>query len=95
MFLFLSKLLPPFVYPLGLSCVLLLVALLALWKRPRIAAGAIVLALVVLLGTSNTWVSDGLTKSLERRHLPTTLPVADAIVVLGGGIKSPHPPRPM
>jgi uncharacterized SAM-binding protein YcdF (DUF218 family) len=94
MFLFLSKLLPPFVYPLGLSCVLLLVALLALWKRPRIAAGAIVMALMVLLGTSNAWVSDGLTKSLERRYLPTTLPIADAIVVLGGGIKSPHPPRP-
>jgi len=94
MFLFLSKLLPPFIYPLGFSCLLLLVALIVLWKRPRIAAGAIILALVLLLGSSNAWVSDGLTKSLERQHVPSSLPISDAIVVLGGGIKPPTPPRP-
>jgi uncharacterized SAM-binding protein YcdF (DUF218 family) len=94
MFLFLSKLLPPFIYPLGFSCLLLVVALVALWKRPRIAAGAILLALMLLLGSSNAWVSDALTKSLERQHLAAQVPIADAIVVLGGGIKSPHPPRP-
>lgn len=94
MFLFLSKLLPLFIYPLGLSCLLLIIALITLWKRPRVAASAIAVALVLLLGSSNAWVSDSLTKFLERQYVPDTLPIADAIVVLGGGIKPPHPPRP-
>ena len=33
MFIFLSKLLPLFVYPLGLACVLLLISLLISYKR--------------------------------------------------------------
>ena len=37
MFLYLSKLLPLFFYPLGLASVSLIVALVTLWKRPRIA----------------------------------------------------------
>ncbi|MCS6813714.1 MAG: YdcF family protein [Cyanobacteria bacterium] len=94
MFLFLSKLLPLFIYPLGLSCLLLVVALVTLWKWPRVAASTIVGALVLLLGSSNAWVSDSITKFLERQYIPAALPVADAIVVLGGGIKPPHPPRP-
>ncbi len=35
MFLFLSKLLPLFFYPLGLSCLLMLVTLMLWWKRSR------------------------------------------------------------
>ncbi|WP_442948917.1 hypothetical protein [Nostoc sp.] len=38
MFLYLSKLLPLFFYPLGLACVSLVVALVTLWKRPFTAA---------------------------------------------------------
>ena len=86
MFLFLSKLLPLFVYPLGLSCLLLILALLWLKRRPRRAAGAIALALAILLLSSNGWVSAYLTRSLEWRHLPPVeIPEAQAIVVLGGG----------
>ncbi|MDJ0736821.1 MAG: YdcF family protein [Nostocaceae cyanobacterium] len=95
MFLYLSKLLPLFFYPLGLSCVTLIVALVMLWKRPRIAALCIIFALILLLGSSNAWVSRFLVRSLEWQHIPTAdLPTAEAIVVLGGATKSALPPRP-
>ncbi len=95
MFLYLSKLLPLFFYPLGLACISLLVALVMLWKRPRIAAGAIAFALILLLLCSNGWVSHWLVRSLEWQNIPpTSIPNAGAIVVLGGATKSAFPPRP-
>jgi len=95
MFLYLSKLLPLFLYPLGLACILMLVALVMLWKQPRWAAGAITVALIVLLVGSNGWVSSQLARSLEWQNIPPAeLPQAEAIVVLGGGIKPAFPPRP-
>lgn len=95
MFLYLSKLLPLFFYPLGLACVLLVVALVTVWKRPRWAAVAIMLSLVVLLVGSSGWVSRSLVRSLEWQNIPASeLPNAEAIVVLGGGTKPPVPPRP-
>lgn len=95
MFLFLSKLLPLFIYPVGLACLLIVVAMVKLWKRPQQAAICLVLALTVLLAGSNGWLSNQLVKSLEWQNLPTaSLPTADAIVVLGGGIRPQIPPRP-
>mgnify|MGYP001046510082 CR=1 FL=1 len=95
MFLFLSKILPVFVYPLGLSCVLIAVALVTLWKRPRIASASLVAALGVLLLFSHGSFSRWLVQTLEWQHLPpTTMPSADAIVVLGGATRSATPPRP-
>jgi len=95
MFLYLSKLLPLFFYPLGLACVLMVLALVTLWKRPRWAAGAIALALIILLVGSNGWVSRFLVRSLEWQNLPhAELPNAEAIVVLGGATKPAIPPRP-
>jgi uncharacterized SAM-binding protein YcdF (DUF218 family) len=95
MFLFLSKLLPLLIYPLGLACLLLVLALVWVWRRPRWAALAIGLALVVLLASSNTWVATAMMRSLEWRHLPAAdLPQAEAIVVLGGAVKPEVPPRP-
>jgi uncharacterized SAM-binding protein YcdF (DUF218 family) len=94
MFLYLSKLLPLLIYPLGLSCLLMLVALGMLWKHPKQAA-IIALALVVLLVSGNGWVSEWLVRALEWQNIPSQeLPVADAVVVLGGGIKEWEPPRP-
>jgi uncharacterized SAM-binding protein YcdF (DUF218 family) len=94
MFLFLSKILPLFLYPLGLACLLLLLALILLWRSPRWSAVPIGLALVVLLLGSNGWVSSWLVQSLELQHVPTAeLPPADAIVVLGGSTHSISPPR--
>lgn len=103
MFLFLSKLLPLFFYPLGLSCALMVAALVLLsMRRGRWAAWAVALALVILWTAANGWVAVVLTRSLESRALVLQqqtggsgdLPRADAIVVLGGGIKSTEPPRP-
>lgn len=95
MFLYLSKLLPLFFYPLGLSCVSLIVALVMLWKRPRIAAGAIALALSLLLLSSNGWVCNLMVRALEWQNIPAAqLPNADAIVVLGGATRSSFWPRP-
>ncbi|PSB20566.1 YdcF family protein [Phormidesmis priestleyi ULC007] len=94
MFLFVSKLLPLLFYPLGLSCLLLIVAFLLLWKRPRLAAIPIVAVLLILLLGSNARVSDGLARSLEFQNLPTELPKTDAIVVLGGCTESAVAPRP-
>lgn len=96
MFLFLSKLLPLFIYPLGLACLLLLLALLTLWRRRWVSALCIVLALAVLLAGSNGVLTNRLTQSLEWRNVttPNALPQAEAIVVLGGATRAQFPPRP-
>lgn len=95
MFLFLSKLLPLFIYPLGLTCVLMVVALVSFWKRPRLAASAISLGLSVLWLGSNSLTANWLVQSLEFQNIPAgELPQAEAIVVLGGATKPALPPRP-
>ena len=59
------------------------------------AAFSIGLALMVLLLSSNGWVTVQLVRSLEWQYLPPKpMPTAEAIVVLGGGIKPASPPRP-
>lgn len=95
MFLFFSKILPLFIYPIGLSCLLLILALVFLGqKRQRWAMGAIALALAVLLLSSNGAVSGALAKSLERQYVPEQpFPTVDAIVVLGGSTYSAIKPR--
>ncbi|MFB2897354.1 YdcF family protein [Aerosakkonemataceae cyanobacterium BLCC-F50] len=95
MFLFLSKLLPIFFYPLGISCLLLFVALIMIWRRPKWAAGLISLGLIILLFFSNYWVSTALIRSLEWQNISEDeLPNAAAIVVLGGAVLPKVPPRP-
>ncbi|MDJ0674483.1 MAG: YdcF family protein [Calothrix sp. MO_167.B42] len=95
MFLYLSKLLPLLFYPLGLACISLIVALVMLGRRPRIAAFCITFSLVLLLVSSNGWVSKFFVRSLEWQNIPPAeLPTAEAMVVLGGATKSAFPPRP-
>lgn len=94
MSLYFSKLLPLFIYPLGLACLLLVVALLLIWKRPRLSALSIVMALALLLVGGNSWVANQLTRSLEWQNIPATLPNAEAIVVLGGATRPKIYPRP-
>lgn len=92
MFVFLSKFLPLFVYPLGLACVFLIVALLRKSTRSKqiLAASAL---LVLWLG-GNRWVAYSLARSLEWRYLPPAeIPNAEVIVVLGGGTEAPSYPR--
>ena len=93
MFIYLSKILPPLLYPLGLACLLIVAALIIRNNRWRM--GVMILALGLLLLTSNRWVALGLARSLEWRFVPQgELPPADVIVVLGGGTLSAQYPRP-
>ncbi|NEP13374.1 MAG: YdcF family protein [Symploca sp. SIO2C1] len=94
MFLFLSKLLPIFLYPLGLASLLMVVALIQWWRRSRWVPIPISLALVLLLVTSNSFVANRLVQELEWQHIPKTeLPTAQAIVILGGVTRSVAKPR--
>ena len=95
MFLFLSKLLPLFVYPVGLTCIFLAVTLI-LPRRTSLQTTGLILALAVLLLFSNRWVARGLARSLEWQYLPgADLPKTEVIVLLGGGTRSAQYPRPI
>ncbi|MEB3172339.1 MAG: YdcF family protein [Cyanobacteriota bacterium] len=90
----LSKLLPLGVYPLGLALLLQIAALLGRRRRwsPWLSASAI--ALLWLPATP--LISRQLIWGLEERSValtPTVIPKADAIVVLGGGLRPSLPPR--
>lgn len=93
-FLFLSKLLPLFIYPVGLACIMLLLALLLSWRRSRWTCVPVFLALIILLVAGNVRVSNRLIKSLEWQYLPITkMPEAEAIVILGGATRNLSFPR--
>ena len=94
--LFLSKLLPLFIYPLGLSLTLAVFACLLLWRKKRVGLGLLVASILILWLASTTLVSHRLVTSLEWRHLPVatdSLPSADAIILLGGAVSAAKPPR--
>lgn len=94
MFYFLSKHLPLFIYPLGLSCLLLTAALfLRRFQRWQMRIVAVVLTLLWLGG--NQLVTIILLRSLEWQYLPSTeIPHGDVIVVLGGATRGQSYPRP-
>lgn len=95
MFLFLSKLIPLFFYPIGAACLLLTVALGLWWINSKWTPAAVGAALIILFLSGNTWVSNWLAQSLEWQNIPKTeLPTADAIVILGGATRSQFYPRP-
>lgn len=90
----LSKLLPLGLYPLGLALLLQLTAQLTRRRRcsPWLAGGAIALLWI----PATPWLSRQLTWGLEQRSAaltPKLIPRADAIVVLGGGLRPALPPR--
>ncbi|HEC06231.1 MAG TPA: YdcF family protein, partial [Thiolapillus brandeum] len=84
----LTKLLPLFVYPLGLSLVLVLMALLLLWQDRKRAAKVLLAVVAVILWVSSTpRFSNWIAGTLERDYQPLSadaLPNAGAIVLLGG-----------
>lgn len=93
MFVFLSKLLPVLVYPLGMGCLLLIAALL-LRKKEKLRTALMFFVVIVLWLAGNRWVSLGLARSLEWQYLPQAeLPSADAIVLLGGSTEPALSPR--
>jgi len=95
MFVYLSKLLPLLIYPLGLVS-LIIILVLIIEKRNRFPKGLLIFGLIILWLGSNRWVSYGLARSLEWRNLPPeSPPQAEIIVLLGGGTEPGDPPRPM
>jgi uncharacterized SAM-binding protein YcdF (DUF218 family) len=84
----LSKILPLFVYPLGLAILFSLVGLTAalLGHRAR-AVTSILLAVVILWASATNIISGYVLSTLEQDYPPVaieSLPAVDAIVVLGG-----------
>lgn len=91
--IFLSKFLPLLVYPLGLTCILLIFGLI--FKKIKNGRTIFIWAALALLFVSgNRWVSMSLARSLEWRNLPPEIvPTADAILVLGGSTEPMLYPR--
>lgn len=94
MFLFFSKFLPLFIYPVGLVLVLLVIA----WIRQsqeKPVTGLVIASIAILWLFGNGWMTTALTRSLEWRYLPAEdTPQAPVIVVLGGGTEPAQSPRP-
>ena len=86
---FLSKLLPQLIYPLGLGLLLQLIAIggrKRRWALPLSITGWLVIAV-----PATPLVSDALLRQLEDEAAlltPKTMPKADAVLVLGGGVAS-------
>lgn len=93
------KLLPYLLFPTTWIVLSLLLALVLLWRRALQQATAALLAALLLICTfANPLVGNWLWGSLERFYLPqplASLPTADAIVLLGGGVELAAPPRIM
>lgn len=98
MWIELSKSLPYLLYPLSITLILMIVGLAArVAGARRTGATALVLSFVVLVTASNPWVAEHFRARLEQWYepiAPVDAPHADAIVVLGGGLQLPLPPRP-
>jgi uncharacterized SAM-binding protein YcdF (DUF218 family) len=96
-FIFLSKLLPAFIYPVGSTITLLVLAGLFLALQSRRRAMAVLLAALSWLWVcSSPIVAEWLVGKLERQFPPVALtltPVADVAIVLGGAIGQPVAPR--
>ena len=88
MIFYLSKLLPQLIYPLGLGLLLQLIAIGARkrrWGLPLSIMGWLVIAVPAM-----PLVSDALLRQLEDQAAaltPKSIPKADAVLVLGGGIR--------
>lgn len=91
MLFYASKVLPLFVYPLGLSLILVAIAVM-MPRRPGTRRLLCIAAFLILAAFSSDFVSQALVHSLESQTPVRTvedLPVVQAIVVLGGYL---HPP---
>ena len=94
--LYLDKVLAQLAYPLNLSLLLALVALILLGRQKRLGLPVLGFALAWLWFWATPVVSHALQLSLEGQfhdQVVTALPSADAIVVLGGGVRSALPAR--
>ena len=93
----LSKILPLLVYPLSLACWFLIAAFLFLIFQRGKSAGLCLFIGIAILGVSTSPImAHRVFASLENQYPPVKIehvPTTDAIVVLGGGVGLPLPPR--
>ena len=96
MIAYLSKVLPQFVLPVGLTAILLFLTLFLIKKKPKTAFWLVLISLLLVSAAGNAYFSAFITRSLEWRYMPPIGEVkADAIVLLGGGTEAPDTPRQM
>ncbi len=91
MFLYLSKLLPPLVFPPGGNIVLLIAAWLLRKRRPRAATALFIFSIATLYAFSTPLLANLFVGHLENSYPDLSVqgaPQAQAIVVLGGGIRA-------
>jgi len=97
LYIYLSKILPLFVLPIGVVIELSFIALLFLWKGWRKTATAFLgTAMLVLWVSSMPIVADTLLGRLEQDYpavMMTEVPASKCIVVLGGAVEPVLPPR--
>ena len=97
MYIYLSKILPLLVVPLGIVIVTISAALFLAWSgRRRASAGLVVLALLVLWVSSMPITAGTLYSSLIRNYPAVPLqeiPAGDCIIVLGGAVGPAVYPR--
>lgn len=94
--LFITKVLSLFIHPLSLGLLMVGAGAGLALKRRGWGLSLVVAGIAVLWVPSTPFVSDALRRSLEARHPPVaadSLPSAGAIVVLGGAVSAPRPPR--
>lgn len=93
----LSKVIPPFLYPLTIAIGFGLIALLFLLLRKHAATALALILLITTLGVAgNPRIGNYLVADIERTHLPMSAestPHAGAIVMLAGVVGLPAPPR--
>lgn len=93
--IFLSKLLPLFIYPAGIVT-LLLVLTFIFWRKRRLALAFLIFAFAVLLVAGNKYTATAFARTLEWQYPPLAEGVtADVVVILGGGTEPDVPPRSM
>lgn len=98
MFVFLSKFLPLWFYPLGFAWLLLIAYLILTRKNTQGQKWRwiVILVVVIIFVGGNRWVPAILARSLEWRYLPSeNLPKNSMVVLLGGGTESHQYPRQM
>lgn len=97
MYVYLSKILPIAAMPLSIVLILLLAALLVITRgHRRFGMACLAVSMGLLWLTSTPWLAISLLRSLESQFPPVPMdrvPRAGCIVVLGGVVRGPIPPR--
>lgn len=96
MFLFLSKTLPLFLYPIGFATLILFLVRFFAKRTERWHKTMLTVAFFALWLGGNELVSYAVSWPLEHKYLPADpMPNSDVIVVLGGGTEVWQSPRPI